>query len=127
MRHRVLLFLALLCQGLFAGIVFGWGGLQLLLETDGVYEELCDSGSETSGSGSDSGRADGQCEDRTARFSLIYTLGFTTSVWGSLPAGALVDRSGSQASLVVSALLLGSGMLMLGVADSEELDIFVPG
>ena len=126
MRHRVLLFLALLCQGLFAGIVFGWGGLQLLLETDGVYEELCDSGP-ASGSGSDRGQADGQCEDRTARFSLIYTLGFTTSVWGSLPAGALVDRYGSQASLVVSALLLGSGMLMLGVADSEELDIFVPG
>ena len=114
-EHRVLLVLALLCQGLFAGVVFGWSGLQLLLETDGQYEELCD------------GQGDGQCSERTDRFALVYTLGFTTSVWGSLPAGTIVDRYGSQASLVVSALLFGGGMLAVGLADSEKLDIFVPG
>ena len=82
---------------------------------------------DSDGSALGDGQGDGQCKERTDRFALIYTLGFTTSVWGSLPAGTIVDRYGSQASLMVSALLLGGGMLMIGFADSEELDIFVPG
>ena len=160
--YRTLLCLSLLCQGLYSGVVFGWAGLQLLLESDRQYAELCDDG----GSGGGGGGGGPQCKERTARFSLVsfcewrggggggggagggrsricgpssvpvpppptpplpLPAGMTMSVWGSLPAGSIVDAAGSQASLVLAALLFGSGLCMVGLSESDGHDMFMPG
>lgn len=112
----VLIGVTLLNQGLFSGLIFGWGALQLLLEREGVYSELCD------------GDDDEQCSARRSRFALLFTIGVLVGTWGSIVSGVIVDKFGSQGALVLAGLGVSLGLLQFALAgDGVAADVLIPG
>lgn len=94
---------------LFSGIIFGWGPMQLLLEADGVYSGVC-------------GDAPG-CDAQSSRLLFLYTLGSTSAVIASLPAGFLVDCLGPLICSVLSGSICCGGLLLLGLGSPEGGDM----
>ena len=124
--HGLLLINVLLSVFLFSGIIFGWAPLQtmLLTERDGLgqFSELC---------GSSPNRtllalAKAHCEAQLSRLNLVYTLGTFTLSLVSLPGGWFLDKFGVRATVVLSAVVELTGLLLFAFADSKALDVFIP-
>ena len=69
-REACVIGLALLVNFLFVGILFGFPSLQLLLEEDGVYAELCEPDSE-------------RCGERTSRLVRAHPGPFSGVIAGT--------------------------------------------
>ena len=111
---NVLLVLVLISDVLFTGIIFGWSALQLMLENEHQYEELCKDGETL------------PCSKQLGRLNLAFTLATFVLGAASLPAGYFLDTCGPAASVLVAGVLQVTGLVMLAVSDSKTLDILVP-
>lgn len=100
---------------LFSGTIFGWAPLQLLLEDEGIYGDMC-SATEAS-----------TCESRADRFLFLYSLGSTAAVLSASPSGFLIDRLGPAPCCVLSAVLETGGILLLGLSNDKGFDAFGVG
>ncbi|KAA8497952.1 Protein FMP42 [Porphyridium purpureum] len=123
--QRLLLFGVLLSVFCFAGTVFGWAPLQLMLLEEGQYDELCRN-SARHGVEQESLAAPSYCADQLSRMHFIYTLGSFALSAVSLPAGLLLDAVGPKLTLCMSAALQVAGLVLLAYSDSLAFDAFVP-
>lgn len=62
-----LIIVAITCMGLFSGIIFGWGTLQLVLEEEGLYDSGCL-------------EDEGICSSRQNKFYLLYTIRYSSQI-----------------------------------------------
>ncbi|OQR82665.1 hypothetical protein ACHHYP_15682 [Achlya hypogyna] len=105
----------LLSDILFAGLIFGWAPLLLLLQEEDQYGEVCSARD-----------ANGRCADQDAKLNLMYAIAtFAVNVI-SLPVGTMLDFVGPKRAIMVAAALEIPGLLLLGMADSKSFDVFVP-
>jgi len=100
---------------LTSGVVFGWAPLQLMLEEEGVYSELCVNGA--------------PCKEQAERLSMIYTMATSAFCFCVWPTGLVLDRVGPQACCILGAVLFGVGTVLFGASSSAAggLDLFLPG
>ncbi|EQC29365.1 hypothetical protein SDRG_12829, partial [Saprolegnia diclina VS20] len=105
----------LLSDILFAGLIFGWAPLLLLLQEEDQYGEVCTTRD-----------ANGRCADQDARLNMMYAIAtFAVNVI-SLPVGTMLDFVGPKRAIMVAACLEIPGLVLLGLADSKSFDVFVP-
>lgn len=99
---------------LFSGIMFGWAPLQVLLEEDGVYRNLCQG-------------QEAPCAAQTNRLVLIYTLALVFSNFASVLNGFLVDLFGPMWSILLAGVLTSSGLVLLGLSEEGSMNAFDVG
>eukprot|EP00548_Thalassiothrix_antarctica_P002971 CAMPEP_0194144522 /NCGR_PEP_ID=MMETSP0152-20130528/13573_1 /TAXON_ID=1049557 /ORGANISM="Thalassiothrix antarctica, Strain L6-D1" /LENGTH=591 /DNA_ID=CAMNT_0038844419 /DNA_START=100 /DNA_END=1876 /DNA_ORIENTATION=+ len=111
-QRTLLMVFASLSIFLFAGGIYGWGPMQLLLEANGNFASLCNDDSE-SGNNSDTDNA--ICKDRTAAFLNCRFVSQLTFLSGTL-WGILSDKYGKSVLVYGFALCNVFGLILLVVA-----------
>jgi MFS transporter, LAT3 family, solute carrier family 43, member 3 len=94
---------------LFSGVIFGWAPLQVLLEEDGVYLDLCP-------------KDNPLCNERLSRLIFLFTVGSTSSMVFCVAAGFLIDRAGPFVNSVLSGLITASGLFLIGAAPASSTE-----
>ncbi len=112
-KAKTLVFFVLLSCLLFSGVIFGFAPLLLMLESEGVYAELCK-------------KEATPCPMQEDRLNLCFVLATFILSFMSLPTGIFLDTYGPQKTLIVSAVLTSAGLCGMAYADSRKLDIFLP-
>ncbi|OWZ08812.1 putative membrane protein [Phytophthora megakarya] len=113
--RRIALVLAVFASDLLlTGLVFGWAPLLLLLQEEGQYHELC------------TDRSESTCVVQENRLNLVFAVASVAMNAGALPVGIFLDRAGPRVTIAVAAVIEVSGLTMLGLADSQSFDVFVP-
>lgn len=97
-----LLFCGLCGEVLFAGAIFGWNALALMLKEEGLYDSGCD--------GPDS---DGKCSSQDTKLAVIWTTGVFAVNFGSVLGGPSLDYLGPRVTCTVGALQSCAGLLLL--------------
>eukprot|EP00743_Colponemidia_sp_Colp-15_P003634 GILK01003923.1.p1 GENE.GILK01003923.1~~GILK01003923.1.p1 ORF type:complete len:474 (+),score=63.84 GILK01003923.1:39-1460(+) len=110
---RAVLCFALLQALLTSGAIFGWAPMELILQDDGAYRELCPEGEQT-------------CAEQKKRLNLIFTIASSLFLF-SLPTGYFLDRYGPRWTCTLGSFFFGVGTLLVAISDSKELDLFCPG
>ena len=64
---------------IFAGIMFGWGSLQVIFEEEGILNDVCGE--------------DHSCPNQKAKLNLIYTISSTIFMFGAFFSGIAIDNS----------------------------------
>lgn len=105
--------LCMLVNCLYAGVLFGWAPLQLLLIKDGVFADRCEAGFDTSGGES--------CDAQLELINLLYTVGSTASIVGSVASGFVLDNYGFLANCCTAGLFSFSGFLLFALSPSYSL------
>ncbi|CAK4141126.1 unnamed protein product [Aphanomyces euteiches] len=98
---------------LYAGLIFGWAPMLLLLQEEDQYGELCLI-------------PDERCADQDSRLNMIYTIASVAVNISSLPVGCILDYFGPKYSIILAAMLEISGLFLMGAADSMTFDVFLP-
>lgn len=93
--------------------VFGWAPLQLMLEEEGIYGNLCPGGV-------------GPCPAQAARLRNVYTLATSAFCFCVWPTGIVLDRFGPRVCCMMGAVFFGSGCGLMAVS-TNELDYFMHG
>ena len=109
-----LVLLSLLACVLYGGTIFGWAPIAELLQNEGFYGSLCNNATQLA------------CTRQTESLTLVYTLGSTTQIVGSLLAGFMVDRLGALLTTSLAGLLLCSGHLITAFISVETPGMLVP-
>jgi LAT3 family solute carrier family 43 protein 3 len=115
-RAICLVLCVLLSDIMFAGLIFGWAPLLLLLQEEDQYGELCTNRSPT-----------GRCAAQDSRLNLMYTIATFAVNIISLPTGCILDYLGPRHSISIAGVLEVAGLVLLGLADSKTYDTFIPG
>lgn len=97
----------------YSGLIMGWAPLQLLLEKDAVYANLC--------SPSDPQWPD--CDARLSRLVFLFTTGSTAGLLASLPCGIIVDHLGPMMSCTIGGSVLVVGLLLFGFTSPSSTSI----
>mmetsp|Transcript_14958 Transcript_14958/g.35938 ORF Transcript_14958/g.35938 Transcript_14958/m.35938 type:complete len:174 (-) Transcript_14958:106-627(-) len=114
-RARICLFICMSFGALvFAGAVFGWGPMQLILEENGNYGHLCNAtapgnkGTETKTIATETT----PCHHQSSSLLLVITVAqiliFTAPLWG-----ALVDSRGPLFGIITMSFLVWTGLSFL--------------
>ena len=98
-----LIFVSAFANLFFAGIIFGWAPLQLLLIKDGVFSELCNDGVQ-------------QCNEQLSALNLVYAVGTTASIFGTIVGGYLIDQYGFFETCVISGFMNVIGLLIFAIS-----------
>ena len=116
-EKNVLLALVYVSVFFFAGAIFGWAPMMVILEKEGTYGELCTAGEAL------------PCADQVNAMTLVYTLGSTALPLFSMLFGHHLDLKGPARSIVLAAAAIIPGLLLFGVSGTKdgEVDLFIPG
>lgn len=107
-RRKVLICVGALESLLTSAVVLGWAPLKVILQREGVYEELCH-GSQSA------------CLEQEDAFAKIYTVGavlFGVAVW---PMGMLLDKCGPRFTILCGAVLSLAGALIFAFSGKDAL------
>lgn len=112
-RARIRLFVFMCFAALaFGGATFGWGPMQIILEENGNYGHLC--------AGDDSGAGTTSCPEQRSALLLVSTI--TSFMFVTAPFwGYLIDHRGPLLGIILSSLLVWTGLSCLTIAS------FFPG
>lgn len=100
---------------LFAGTIYGFASLQLMLEAEGVLHSQC-------------GRPEGDmkaCAEQLANFSLVFTVGTSLQTFSSFLVGYAIDVYGPKLCLSGAGVMMSSGVLLFASADPDSLHDYV--
>lgn len=100
-----LLLVGLVGEVLFAGAIFGWNALSLILKQEGLYAAGCDSG---------------KCASQDTRLAVIWTTGVFAVNFGSVLGGPFLDYLGPRATCTAGALQASVGLLLLSMLSSQQ-------
>ncbi|EQC36706.1 hypothetical protein SDRG_06140 [Saprolegnia diclina VS20] len=114
-----LVLLVWLSNLLFAGFIFGWASMLLMLQEENQYAERCTP--ETINPST------GRCADQDAKLSLIYGVAQFLLSFCSLPTGIVLDKVGPMWMTLVAGIFAVAGYLLMAVSDSATFDAFVYG
>jgi hypothetical protein len=132
--QKQLVFVALLNTLLFSGLIFGWAPLQLMLQREGQYAELCE-GDPAAAAAIAQKRAGGPgapfgagslCAAQEMALARIFSFATFLVNGISLPSGIFLDIAGPRAMVLVAATLEVGGLVLFGLADSASFDVFLP-
>ncbi|ETW05002.1 hypothetical protein H310_04066 [Aphanomyces invadans] len=99
---------------LYAGLIFGWAPLLLLLHEEDQYGELCQGATSAT-----------RCSAQDSRLNMVYAIASVATNISSLPVGCMLDYFGPKCSIAVAAVFEISGLFLLGAADSKTFDVFL--
>lgn len=114
---QALFVLCMFINCLYAGVLFGWAPLQLLLIRDGVFSDRCVDGFDSSGGDS--------CSAQLERINLLYTIGSTASIVGSIFSGLILDTYGFTTNCALSGVFSFVGYLLLALSPSNSLPLLI--
>ena len=132
--QKQLVFVALLNTLLFSGLIFGWAPLQLMLQREGQYAELCVGDpaaavaiaqKRAGGPGAPFG-AGSLCAAQELALARIFSFATFLVNGISLPSGIFLDIAGPRAMVLVAATLEVGGLVLFALADSASFDVFLP-
>ncbi|OQS03396.1 hypothetical protein THRCLA_04301 [Thraustotheca clavata] len=101
----------------FAGFIFGWASLLILLQQENQYNELCDQVN------SDTGR----CAAQDSHLSIIYGFAQFALTFSSLPTGIILDKLGPKKMSGIIGIVITIAFVLLALSDSKSFDAFVYG
>ncbi|RLO02871.1 hypothetical protein DYB28_013637 [Aphanomyces astaci] len=104
---------------LYAGLIFGWAPLLLLLQEEDQYGELCNHTSTNVTVPAT------RCSLQDSRLNMVYAIASVAANLSSLPVGCMLDYFGPKYSILVAAVFEVSGLFLLGAADSKSFDVFI--
>ena len=93
--------------------VFGWAPLQLMLEEEGIYANLCEHGV-------------GPCAEQATKLRTVYTLATSAFCFCVWPTGIILDRFGPRVCCMMGAAFFGGGCALMAISTNEQ-DYFVHG
>lgn len=114
-KRIALVFVVLLSDLLFTGLIFGWAPLLLILQDEQQYGELCEANDE-----------DTPCIDQENQLNLMFAAASVAANIGSLPIGMFLDYCGPKVAVAIGAVVEIAGLVLMALADSREFDVFVP-
>ena len=114
---EVLFVLCLFVNFLYAGVLFGWAPLQLLLIKDEVFVDRCEDGYDSTDGDS--------CTAQLELINLLYTVGSTASIIGSMASGIILDNYGFITNCSIAGIFSFTGYLMFALAPRESLPVLI--
>lgn len=93
----------------FAGTIYGFASLQLMLEGEGALHEQC---------GGESPKA---CADQLSDFALMFSIGSSLQTFSSLVVGYGIDVYGPRYCLTLAGCMMSAGILLFASADLNSL------
>nr|BAK03288.1 predicted protein [Hordeum vulgare subsp. vulgare] len=99
---------------LCAGVIWGWSALLLILEKNGLYENLCDTENKI-------------CPERDKKLNLIFTSGTFAFFFSGLFGGISLDRFGSVKVYGVGSFFFTLGFIIFGASDLSEFNGYIAG
>ncbi|OQR86700.1 hypothetical protein ACHHYP_10280 [Achlya hypogyna] len=109
----------LLSNLLFAGFIYGWASMLLLLQQENQYSERCTSATID--------ESTGRCSQQDSKLSLIYGVAQFTLTFSSLPSGVALDKVGPMWMSAVCGTLATTGFVLMALSESATFDAFVYG
>lgn len=100
---------------MLSGVVFGWPAVVIMLQDQGVYQYLCETGVHL------------PCQAQLNRFNLVFVVASTGFAWSVLPMGIVLDRWGPKICASMGSVLLVAGSLLFAFSDPPNFDGFLPG
>jgi len=119
----------------FAGIIFGWAPLELMLLREGQYSELCgdighpDEAAMTAIAATTTATADqdasnsATCPEQTNQLHGLFTLAQFWLSFSSLPVGYILDHLPKSMVLIICAAFQVSGLLLFAVSESSTVGV----
>ena len=111
LRRHLLVGLTLAGHFLYAGIIFGWGSLQIIYEEEGILNDVC--GVEHS------------CSAQKTRLTFVYTVGSSVFIFMALFSGVVADFYGPAKTAMVGGALISLSMLLFGIAGKQQEAMYV--
>ncbi len=96
---------------LFAGTIYGFASLQLMLEAEGALHAQC-------------GLPRGDmkaCAEQLSDFSLVFTVGTSLQTFSSFVVGYAIDVYGPKLCLSMAGIMMSTGILLFAYADLDSL------
>jgi hypothetical protein len=112
-REQFLICFSLVGTLLFAGIVFGFAPLQLLLKSENQFSELCPEDST------------GTCDAQNLQLLVMFTVATFLVNCISLPSGILLDKLGPVWMIAVAMVIMESGLVLMAYSDSATFNHFI--
>eukprot|EP01118_Nematostelium_gracile_P001633 TRINITY_DN11695_c0_g1_i2.p1 TRINITY_DN11695_c0_g1~~TRINITY_DN11695_c0_g1_i2.p1 ORF type:complete len:127 (+),score=14.90 TRINITY_DN11695_c0_g1_i2:36-416(+) len=88
---------------LTTGIVYGWPGIVLMMNSEGKYRHLCDEATY---------QETGTCDERSAKLSLIWSVGMGANIASFLLYGLIIDKFGPRKTSITAICLSCLGILL---------------
>ena len=95
-----------------AGVIYGWASLQRQLVSEGQFASSC-------------GSSPTPCSAQETQLNTVATVAFNLANAGTVVHGFTLDRYGVRPNAVFGGLTFTVGMLLLSVASSSSLNVFV--
>jgi MFS family permease len=105
-RYSGLVLCSWLSTMLFSGTIYGWASLSIMLVSEGVLHQSCES--------------DEVCHTQEENLALIYSLGATIQVFSSFVVGYSIDVFGPLKCIVTSGICLFIGTVLFATADTDD-------
>lgn len=97
---------------LSGGMIFGWPGMYLMMQSEGIYSSYCGETEST------------MCPARAAVFASIYSGSFTCVCLGYLIAGFTVNKIGGKVGNVVGLSVNTVGLCLMAAANEWNFDVY---
>ena len=101
----------------FAGTIYGFASLQLMLENEGALHSQCVSEEQFK-----KGEA---CADQLKDFSLIFSIGSSLQTFSSFFVGYTIDVYGPRYCLLAAGFFMCSGILLFASAELDSVSQYV--
>ena len=108
----MLIFIAAIECLLTSGVIFGWAPLQMILQEEGIYGEVCANGP--------------PCQEQAAKLQMIYTIATSAFCFCVWPTGLVLDKYGPRVCCMMGAFFFGIGCGLMAMSDKTQ-DLFLPG
>lgn len=99
---------------MFAGTIYGFASLQLMLEREGALHAQC--GTHAS---------EKACADQLSDFALVFSIGSSLQTFSSLIVGYGIDVYGPRHCLTLAGFMMSAGILLFASADLDSLYQYV--
>jgi len=104
---------------LFAGALFGWASLQLMLENDGVFHAQCKDKYLIDNFDGDERKINSQssdtvCAQQSENLTLVYSVGSTLQIFSSFAIGYFIDAYGPLKAITLGGTLMCGGIYCFG-------------
>ena len=97
LQYHITLLLAVFEMFCFAGFFYGWAPLVYVLKAEGYFSHLC----QINGTLLDQNTTI-VCDAQDANFSLLFSIGSSTTFTCVLPAGFVLDILGTRFTRIIS-------------------------
>ena len=117
-----------------SGVIFGFSPLLLILENEGVYNNLCIKQNGTRIEDSHIftkinrfGEESRTCPAQIKALNLMFVIASTAFACMTLPAGFILDKLGPKITCAIGSIIFGAGVALFAISDPKGLNLFTIG